>query len=179
MKKGFSLLEVVVAMGIFTIIATLVVGAFVMISQMRVLVSITRENQQKTRVAMEMITRLSRQADKVFIQDEGKTLILRFNTDNPTRAMESRFQIGPNGELFYGECSGPACTVTTHNNIYRGVALKADSHFEKIGTIPAKLRVFLNGNIELPGGSPTTTERRAYYSNEITLETLVILERIR
>ena len=100
MKKGFSLLEVVVAMGIFTIIATLVVGAFVMISQMRVLVSITRENQQKTRVAMEMITRLSRQADKVFIQDEGKTLILRFNTDNPTRAWNQGFKLAQMESFF-------------------------------------------------------------------------------
>lgn len=172
MKKGFSLIEVVVAMGIFAIVATLVVGAFVTVTRMKALTSAVKENQQKTRIAMEMITRLSRQAERVVVSDGGKTIDLYFNTEAPEEDdMRARFRIGEQGQLFYSECGGnPGCTLEREDNIYSGVTLKEGSLFTKIGTIPPKLEVNLHGKIDHP--SP-------YYSDEINLETLVILERIR
>ncbi|MDD3481152.1 MAG: prepilin-type N-terminal cleavage/methylation domain-containing protein, partial [Patescibacteria group bacterium] len=81
MKKGFSLVEIVVAMGIFIVVMTLAVGAFVTVSRMKGLTSTMKESQQKVRIAMEMMTRLARQAEKVSVSLDGNTLDLYFDIE--------------------------------------------------------------------------------------------------
>jgi prepilin-type N-terminal cleavage/methylation domain-containing protein len=172
MKKGFSLIELVVAMGIFAVISTLVVGAFVTVTRMKALTSTMNENQQKTRIVIEMITRLSRQAEKVVVSPapEGKIIDLYFNTENPIETQGVRFQIKDN-DLLYSDCSGSLnCVGSNEVSIYRDVSLENNSFFKKVGSTPPTLEVSLFGKIKNPS---------EYYSDEINLTTKIILERIR
>ncbi len=86
MKKGTTLIELVVAMGIFSVIMTLIVGAYITVLRMRSLTGIMRESQQKIRVAEEMLTRLSRQSQKYLISTtaSGTVLELYFNVNDST-----------------------------------------------------------------------------------------------
>jgi prepilin-type N-terminal cleavage/methylation domain-containing protein len=77
-KKGFTLVELLVAMSIFVMVLTMAVGAFVTISRFKTMASNMKESQQKIRVAEELIARLSRQAQSVSLTD-SKTLLLGFN----------------------------------------------------------------------------------------------------
>jgi Tfp pilus assembly protein PilW len=52
-------------MGLFAILASIIIGAFVLILSMRTLVSNMNESQQKTRMALELVSRLARQANRV------------------------------------------------------------------------------------------------------------------
>lgn len=171
-KRGYTLIELVVAMGILIISITLMLGAFVAVGRTKTLTSITKESQQKTRISMEMITRLSRQAEKVLIKDDGKILDLYFNLK--TSPYGARFKISGT-ELLYSECTGsPVCldTNTGGTNLYEGVSVIDTSRFEKKATIPPTLKVYLNGKIE-------SIEPSGYYSDEINLDTTVILEGIK
>lgn len=175
MKKGLTLVELIVAMAIFLTVITLAVGAFVTISRMKSLTSTMKETQQKTRIAMEMITRLSKQAEKIIVSNEGKTLELYFDTKNPAEATGAKFEI--NGiSLFYSTCSGNLfCTVNNlwsdQKDLYSGIEIQADSKFEKIGTIPPQLSVEIHGKI-VNGNSN-------YFSDDINMETTIILEGIK
>lgn len=175
-KKGVTLVELLVAMAIFLIIVTIVVGAFTSVSRMKALTSTMKESQQKTRIALEMITRLSRQAEKVVVSNNGKIVDLYFNIEetDATNILGSRFEIS-GSELLYGECSGSltcAQNITDRKNLYEGITLNsANSSFEKTGTIPPTLNVILVGNI----GDGSST----YFSDELTIDTTVILEAIK
>lgn len=175
-KNGVTLVELLVAMAIFLIIITIVVGAFASVSRMKALTSTMKEAQQKTRITLEMITRLSRQAEKVVVSSDGKDLELYFNINGGTEnIIGAQFRISGD-ELLYSECSGSLkCTEESswgqENNLYEGVILGSESKFTKIGKIPPSLSVELYGNI----GDSTNT----YFSDELNINTSVILERIK
>ena len=107
--KGTTLVELVVAMGIFTILSTMAVGAFVTVSRMKTMSASMRETQQKTRVAMETISRLARQADTVLVTDDTIQMFFNTTTSNPSAykyAIENR-SVGQEAEqwkLYYYEC---------------------------------------------------------------------------
>ncbi len=180
MKKGITLIELVVSMGIFVIVITIAVGAFVTVSRMRYLTSIMRENQQKTRIAIEMIARLSRQAEKAVTTLDGKELELYFDLDSDL-ASAVKFEI-LDGKLLYSHCLGGVseriCVEDNWEdgqNIYGGIVLLEDqesgkdSRFLKKGTSPPTMTIDLFGRVGELDSNP-------YYSDEINLNTTVILE---
>lgn len=187
MRKGLTLVEIVVAMAIFLIVITVAVGAFVTIGRMKALTSTMKDSQQKTRIAMEMITRLSRQAEIVSIPNATE-LVLYFDLKGTPSA--SRFTIEPRctdceKTLYYYECpaenitTGPDCSNwADKRDLYTGINLLTspeigrDSGFIKIGSYPPKLTVNLYGKI----GDLTTN---TYYSDEINLNTTIILEGVK
>lgn len=177
-KRGYSLVELVVAMAILIIVITLAVGAFITVSRMKALTSTMKESQQKTRIAMEMITRLARQAEKVVVSADGKTLDLYFNLKKAPYG--TRFAIkdtDANGklELIYAECSGSlTCldTTTGGTNLYSKIDVQTDSKFIKNGSIPPTLDIRIYGNI----GDLSTNK---YYSDKINLNTTIVLEGIK
>lgn len=71
-KRGFTLIELVVAMGIFAVLAVLLTGAYVTVMRMKDFTKTERDTQQKLRVAEEIITRLARQADRVKLPTADK-----------------------------------------------------------------------------------------------------------
>lgn len=185
-KRGYSLVELVVAMGIFIVVTTLAIGAFVAVSRTKALTSTIKESQQKTRIALEMITRLARQAEKVIISDNGDTLELYFEIKS-TSPYGARFRIDNNG-LYYDECQGALnCSNTdsdtsndwkNETNLYSGINLindplsLKDSMFVKGATVPPTLDVKIYGQIESQTNNP-------YYEDEINLDTKIILEAIK
>jgi prepilin-type N-terminal cleavage/methylation domain-containing protein len=68
-KRGVTLVEIMVSMGLFAVLASIIVGAFVMTLNMKTLVTNMKESQQKTRMALEILSRLARQANRVEVFD--------------------------------------------------------------------------------------------------------------
>jgi type II secretory pathway pseudopilin PulG len=179
MKKGISLIEVVVAMGIFATIATLTIGAFVSVSKMKSLTSLMNETQQKTRIAMEMISRLSRQAEKVITYPDGSRIDLYFDIESESVSAAS-FRIEGTDLRFYN------CTTVTElectsweagQSLYSGINIVLNdptrqSGFVKEASDPPVLRVDLYG--EVAGASSSL-----YYSDSLNLNTSVILESLK
>jgi prepilin-type N-terminal cleavage/methylation domain-containing protein len=182
MKKGFTLIELVVAMAIFAIITTLAIGAFVSISKMKSLTSTMKETQQKTRIALEMMSRLAKQAEIVEVSSSGYSMDLYYNVKDLAKTTGAKFEIAGT-KLNYYTCSGSlSCSSegrwSTGTELYRGIVIEQDilnnrnSQFIKKGTVPPQLQILLYGRI---GG---VTES-SFYSDKIDLNTTVILENIK
>lgn len=191
-KKGITLIEVMVAMGLFAILSTLIVGAFVVVLNMKALTSTMKETQQKLRTSLELISRLGRQADRVEIYnssnqmaERGQVVDLYFASDG-TNPSATRFKIAPTtktGEtnvfsLYMQECqtfTSKDCTAwdPSENDLLDGrLTLDANSIFELTVTEPGNpptLSIILNGQI---------TNLNKYYQNEFSLENKVILENL-
>lgn len=185
-KRGVTLIELVVSMGIFMIVITIAIGAFVSVSRMKALTSTMKDAQQKTRITLEMITRLSRQADKVIVIEDivtgkGKELELYFGTKVSPEAV--RFKIETTGELNYFECEKSGGIIigdldcagdwSSPTNLYSEVIVDGTkSSFTKIGTIPATLNVEIIGSLDNAGGNK-------YYSSNININTTIVLESLK
>lgn len=114
-KPGMTIVELLVAMGIFTIVTTLAVGSFVAITRMRMFALNLKESQQKVRIITEMISRYAKQADAVTVSSDEKKVDMYFKLDtvnesNPEdrQAYASSFEIyEKNGSYLmrYNECT--------------------------------------------------------------------------
>lgn len=107
--KGLTLIELVVALGITTMIGVFAIGAYLSANRLNELNSVIKEASQKARIAQEMITRLAKQADFVYVEDtnnngvpyDNHNVELYFNTgdDKPSDPVTfqnnsiARFQI--------------------------------------------------------------------------------------
>jgi len=178
MKKGATLVELVVAMGIFTVVAALAVGAYVTVSRMKSLSGAMRESQQKIRYATEYITRLSKQADRVIIEPGGTVLVLYFNSSDVARRDAAKFEISGTSLLYSDHCStfsGINCTefVTGKSLLSTDTVLKSGSLFSKIAENgKAELQVTLNGEYGVAANGP-------YYNDNFSLTTAVIMENVK
>ena len=111
-KKGMTIVELMVAMSIFTVIITLAVGSFVAVSRMRLFALNLKESQQKVRIMSEMISRYARQADTVSVSSDNTTVEMKFRSEEAdlTLRYAARFKIsetavGSNQYLMkYYEC---------------------------------------------------------------------------
>jgi prepilin-type N-terminal cleavage/methylation domain-containing protein len=190
MKRGVTLLELVVAMGLFAIIATLAIGGYVTVSRMRSLTTSMRESQQKMRMAMEYITRSAKQADKIIVSSDGQQLTLYFDSQSATISA-ARFTIkAATGRLDYDEdckvinpttgctdwtdASGNPDDVNLLSDRILLVNVVTDSWFKKNA---------VNGNpeleIKLKGKYGIVGNNSEYYKDDFTLATAVILENIK
>ncbi len=64
-RKGFTLVELMVAMSIFVIVTTLAVGGFVAVNSLKAVAMTQKETQQKIRISLELLTRYAKQAEFV------------------------------------------------------------------------------------------------------------------
>ena len=178
LKKGFTIIELVVSMSIFAILSTMAVGAFVAISRSKNFSATMRESQQKIRIATEMISRLTRQADQVEVT--GSTIAtLYFKNTSPMKVV--RFTLNPlpgAGTLNYTECSSTSfippsylsCTAwsgTTTDLLSGKTALQSGSSFTKeSATAVPTLKLVLQGNVGTYGP----------FSDHFDIETRIPLE---
>jgi len=190
-KKGMTLVELMVSMAIFTVVTSLAIGAFVTILNMRVMAGNMKNTQQKVRVAVETITRIAKQAEKVEKTGPSKyqTLTLYFNlSDAPTAVRFSTKWVIDHEDVLYSRCdniildpiSGYICGTSDANwevplDLFEGEdAIKVtDAEFDIENTYPPKLMFTLTGEI-LPHNIS-----KAYYNDEINIETKIILENIK
>lgn len=173
MKKGYTIIELIVSMAIFMVAVSLVVGAFATVVRLKTLSSNMKESQQKIRIALEMVTRLSRQAEVVKVSDDGKIVDLYFDASS---AAKTRFQIEPaNGSipptLTINDCTTAGCAGAT--NLFGGAAnlYYSTSSFSKVGTLPALLNINLSGR--------TGTGGVVFDDDSFDIRTSVILENLR
>lgn len=195
-KKGVTLVELMVSMSIFTVVTSLAIGAFVTILNMRVMAGNMKNTQQKVRVAVETITRMAKQAEKVELTGPSKdqTLTLYFNlSDAPTAVRFSTKWVIDHEDVLYSRCdniipgsiSGYICGTSDAKwevplDLFGGedaIKITDDppgaTSFGIEGTYPPKLVFKLQGKI-LPHNIS-----KAYYNDEIDIETKVILENIK
>lgn len=180
-KKGYTLIELVVAMGIFIIAITLVVGAFATVSRMKALTHAMKETQQKTRIALETITRLARQSEKLVtpgLDTNNKSKVVEMYFDVKNNPLAIKFAI-ENSELNRYHCVAEispddlTCSVWEKDANLLGGGVKLDeeqSSFEKVGSIPPLLNISLHNKID--NSDP-------YYSDSVNIETAVILENLK
>ncbi|GEM_PF-2082112 len=191
-KKGITLIEILVASAVFMTLMGLVVGSFIALTNAKSLSVRMRNSQEKLRVSLDMISRLSRQASDVNIVVAGgeQRLIL---TNNPTdgQSIETGAQFiieAPNSaglsNLYYLECSGLAdCSnsfstrsKTLGQNLLGGASSDVKlivggsngSTFKRtfVDNIPY-LDVILN--------SSTGSQTKSDYSDSLYLETGVVI----
>lgn len=192
-KKGITLVELVVAMGIFMVVSTIAVGTFVTAVRMKALTSTMKESQQKIRIATEMITRLSRQANRITLDTQGpdKNLDLYF-TGISTAATRFQFKADsrnldgtdtPIYKLFMYDCvtfNGNFCTATGWGNgvdlLGGTIYLEQTSSFTKrLWSGASTLEINLNGKISDMPSNPTNP----IYNDSISITTSVPLEGLR
>lgn len=181
MKKGFTLIELVVSMGIFTVVAALAIGAFVTVSRMKDLTSSMRETQQKVRVGVETIGRLARQADTVIVTPSptGNTIEMYFNTKTPD-AKGVKFTVVGTHLYFYDNCTmdvtGTTCTSwpDAPDDMFSGlVYISNTDNFSKVVTNGSpELNINLQGKINNVKNSP-------YYSDSLNINTNIVLESLK
>lgn len=185
MKKGLTIIELVVAMGIFSIVALIAVGAFITVARTRALTGNIRESQQKIRVAEETITRLARQA--YFVRTDpsaspSQWVELYFINPARTSLTSTKFTITGPGGLQSERCASLPITLTNpvcatydppQQMLNGSVSLFTGSGFTKHSAgITPKMDLILNGRINGLVGGP-------YYSDEFNLVTSVLLEGIK
>jgi type II secretory pathway pseudopilin PulG len=183
-KKGMTLIEVLVASTVFMILISLVVGSFISFSNMKSLSTKMRNSQEKLRVALDMISRNSRQASDVnIITTNGEKRLVLMNTDTDGNIETgSQFIIeapDANGlsNLYYLECSSTACnnfstlSKTTGQNLLGGdiKLIYATSGFSRSFAVSSSpyLDIILNGS----NGSSSNN----YYNDNFSIETGVVI----
>ena len=199
-KRGVTLIELVVATAIFAVVTTMAVGAFVTVSRMQTLTNNMKNTQQKLRVAIEMVSRLARQAQVVLVVNNNdvisgdtitSTVDMYFGLDENTKVPQSasRFEIkdydGSGLSLYYSECriikadTKKCSNVTgegwqTPNDLLSGpLRLDGTSRFIKIGAIPPTLTVTLH-DVPAVGAS-----NDPYYTDNMNIVNEIVLEQIR
>jgi len=192
-KRGMTLIELVVATAIFAVVTTMAVGAFVTVSRMQTLTNNMKNTQQKLRVAIEMVSRLARQAQVVLVvnNDDASTVDMYFGLDdNKVPQSASRFEIrdyGSGRSLYYSECltiSAITKKCSTDavsgsgwqpaNDLLSGpLRLDGTSCFTKIGAIPPTLTVTLH-DVPVSGAS-----NDPYYTDNMNIVNEIVLEQIR
>ena len=196
-KKGMTLIELMVAMTIFSVILLVAVGAFISMNNLRAVALNAKESQQKLRMAIEMISRYSRQAEKIIMSGENDAnygysdVEMFFNLGKPTSYGE-KFSVdrtSGNQALLYYECTPLnalyECTNGwgTPTNLLGGdVKLDAKSGFKKnevvtlndssvkVVAVPPSLSIKLIGAIN---------NVNQFYKNDFDIDTRVILESIK
>ena len=176
-KKGTTLVELIVAMAIFTVVSSLAISSFITVMRMKELGTNMKNSQQKARVALEQITRLARQADKVEITTSGGNYALKLYFLASTTKSAVKFSFystnwanatNPNGTIYYYPCPSivnNACSDATGDwndysagqDLFGGQGIlklynaTVVNKFEIDDVLPPTLNISINGKI--PGGS--------------------------
>jgi prepilin-type N-terminal cleavage/methylation domain-containing protein len=109
-QKGFTLLEMTVAMGIFAIVASLAIGAYLSVSKMNGLVTTMRESEQRLRVTNEVITRLGKQANFVILPNSQTAQFYYLEPSGSFLGYEFAID-ATNHNINYYTCSNMPCTA--------------------------------------------------------------------
>jgi prepilin-type N-terminal cleavage/methylation domain-containing protein len=175
-NKGFTLIEVTVAMGIFSVVSLLVIGSVLMVLNLKTLTRNTKETQQKLRIAMEMISRDARQSKSPIVSADGKTLTLTFSNTAVQYYIwgdaTSPYNLGKRSCLNFDTQAGtcmPGQFEPTGIALLGGlIELDPSSGFTRTKGEPL-LYINLNGSIKNISDNP-------FYTNDFSMETAVFLE---
>jgi len=206
-RKGMTLVELIVAMAIFTVVLLVAVGAFINMNNLRAVALSSRESQQKLRLAIEMISRYSRQAEKIVLsstpatldsQGNSQTVDMYFNIDTASPQGE-RFeikQVGSVYKLYFYSCTPAASTDPecaswgTGSDLLGGDVELAwnNTPFTGYSGFKKNADIALNGMPAAKVAAPPSVSVllagrvnavKDFYKNTFNIDTKVILENIK
>jgi len=129
-KSGFTLIELIVSMGIFLIVLSMGVGAFTAITRLKAVSSNIRDSQQKMRVATDMINRYSRQADSIDVTSSPSQSVVLYFKPGAVGVSAIKYQVSgtvPNQDLRAYACSAYNGSFTTCTAWSTGVSLLSNN----------------------------------------------------
>lgn len=189
MRKGFTLVEFIVAVSIFTIVMTVAIASFITVTRLKIVVINMKNSQQKSRTAIETIARYSKEAYSLNLSDELKDS--SGNSYNPQRFRTITITYGSNVN-FSGtkiikidfsndrtnntnlyicddaSCSSKFYLLKDSGNSSSVLDVSKPSYFIKRGNITSDLEI--NLSIKTKSGSS------GYFDDSITLNQIVLLE---
>lgn len=178
-KKGMTLIELIVAMTIFIIVMTLAIGGFVAVSRSRILIGNMKDSQQKIRIANEMIIRYAKQAQYVRLDQDGSSVEFFFDIGPVETHSAKKFEVVEN-DLLYSECVDNPMNPTqcvdwsTPATLFggtSGITLTNTDVFMLHGFLPAVLEINLNIQNTVLGNTSL--------SDEMNLQNAIILENLK
>jgi prepilin-type N-terminal cleavage/methylation domain-containing protein len=109
-NQGFTLIELMVSLGLFAILSTIVISSFINFSNIQAKTSVMKDNQQKIRTALDQMIKQIKEAKTVVIDesDPSEKVIDLTYTEAPGAA--ARYKITSDGGLWYSECNISAVT---------------------------------------------------------------------
>jgi prepilin-type N-terminal cleavage/methylation domain-containing protein len=173
-NKGFTLIEITVAMGIFSVVSLLVIGSVLMVLNLKTLTRNTKETQQKLRIAIEMISRDARQSKSPELSADGKTLTLNFSNTAVRYYIwgdaTNPYNLGKKSCLTFDTTAGTCTTFEPTGIALLGGLIELDpsSGFERTKGEPL-LYINFKGLIK-------NISDNQFYTNDFNLETAVFLE---
>lgn len=140
--KGMTLIELLVAMAIFLIVTTISVGGFVSLIRLQTESRTMTDVQQNGRIALEQLTRLSRQADKVTITHQAPEAHTDHSTPEATDYIDDITFTIEGEDLLFNVAEGRlqknnGLTITNDNVVIKKM------YFNKKEGIPATLDINL------------------------------------
>lgn len=180
-KKGFTLVEFIVAVTIFIIVMTVAVGSIISLSRYKIMLLTMKETQEKGRIALEMISRYAKEAKTVEVQNsinptdpvenqKFKTVYLTYNSD--VSISEKKIEIN-GSDLSICDYDSAAAVCKTGTIVYlagggRKVVLDGSTnYFIKRGNTTSELEMNLNFS------NPSTV---FVFDDSLALNTIVLLE---
>lgn len=129
-QYGFTLVEVIVSMAIFSITMTVATMSFITIVRLQERAETVRNVQQTTRYALETITRDVRNANTYSLSANGRQLLL---PNALTPSSQIRYTFVPGGGIYRTRC-GVTCPAsnTAGDNITAGAVRIIDFELETL-----------------------------------------------
>lgn len=169
-KRGVTILEIVVSMGIFVTVVTLAVGGFILAVRLQRKSLIMRETQQNSRIALEIISKYARQARAIdpdqIMPNSGVTFT---NPDNTkTRFYHGDSNIKMRKLKWDSATSSWIWSPAVDYNLVSTGNIEVNSlYFDDISNTLLKIRLTVRNK-----GTALTI----FEEDETTLETTVVLE---
>ncbi len=134
--KGFSLIELVVAMGIFAVAVTMATAVFVTINRLNTRGVAVKDAQQNARLAMEEISRVVRISQKITVSGSGSLRELEVDVEDVGKV---KFSVNPaSGVLEKTDLTTGIKSSVTSNSV-----IVEELKFEEISAVPAILNIYI------------------------------------
>lgn len=183
-NKGSTLLEILVAMTIFSLVMTLAVAAFLNIMRTKSFTSTMKNTQYKVRIATEIVNRLSREANRVKAsRDEGGHFMeLFYENPNTSELSALRFEITEEGSLMLYECTSAISLNECDGDNWLNpinilgedyVVNRDDSYFVMRGGIDSVVEFGISV------ATKDSEDISDYYSDKISVKTSSVLENLK
>jgi prepilin-type N-terminal cleavage/methylation domain-containing protein len=175
-NKGFTLVELVVSMGIFATIVTLAMAAFLNIVQTKSATSRLKNTQYKARIMTEIVNRMARDADRVTTSRIGGNFVeFHYGGGEP---YAYRIDLTYDQNLLIRQCQ-TVVKLGECSNWINHISLIGDNYkvenvsFTKIGALDSILE------FKFSIATKTGGVLSDFFSDEITVETSSVLENIK
>ncbi len=140
-RSGFTLIEMVVSLGLFAILGVLVIVSYVSYANIQAKAVAMKNSQQKLRVAIDQIEKQVKEAKTVTISDDHKTLSLTF--DQPGTYAAARYVISKIDDT-YASLSYSECNLSSY---LAGVYVPCDGTVgSDINSAPSEDMLAITGN---------------------------------